>query len=198
MTSVKNVDAILGSLQAAQAPPKLTISFLGDLGFKSSSDRLIINVFKALGFLTPDGAPTDRYFRWLNQAEAEAVMAEGLRDAYADLFQLHKHAENLSRTEVRNKFRTLTQGKASDAVLDKMVTTFFALAKHADFDAAPPPAEAVETPAEEAAATPTAPVGVAPVALGGLVYSIKIHLPETRDPAVYDALFRSLKIHLLQ
>lgn len=33
-------------------------------------------------------------------------------------------------------------------------------------------------------------------ALGGLVYNIQIQLPESRDPVVYDALFRSLKAHL--
>lgn len=35
------------------------------------------------------------------------------------------------------------------------------------------------------------------VRLGGLVYNIQIQLPESRDPTVYDALFRSLKVHLL-
>ena len=29
-----------------------------------------------------------------------------------------------------------------------------------------------------------------------LHYNIQIHLPESRDPAVYDALFKSLKKHL--
>ena len=30
-----------------------------------------------------------------------------------------------------------------------------------------------------------------------LVYTIQIQLPESRDPAVYDALFKSLKDHLM-
>ena len=33
--------------------------------------------------------------------------------------------------------------------------------------------------------------------LGGLHYNIQIILPESRDPKVYDALFRSLREHLL-
>lgn len=33
--------------------------------------------------------------------------------------------------------------------------------------------------------------------LGGLAYNINIHLPESRDQAVYDALFKSLREHLL-
>jgi hypothetical protein len=35
------------------------------------------------------------------------------------------------------------------------------------------------------------------VELGGLVYNIQLILPADRDKAVYDALFRSLKEHLL-
>lgn len=30
-----------------------------------------------------------------------------------------------------------------------------------------------------------------------LHYNIQIHLPETRDAAVYDAIFKSLKEHLM-
>ena len=31
-----------------------------------------------------------------------------------------------------------------------------------------------------------------------LAYNIQIHLPESRDPAVYEAIFRALKEHLLK
>jgi hypothetical protein len=34
------------------------------------------------------------------------------------------------------------------------------------------------------------------VKIDGLVYNIQIVLPESRDQAVYDALFRSLREHL--
>jgi hypothetical protein len=35
------------------------------------------------------------------------------------------------------------------------------------------------------------------IRLGGFVYNVELHLPESRDPAVYEALFRALKTHLL-
>jgi hypothetical protein len=35
------------------------------------------------------------------------------------------------------------------------------------------------------------------IRLGGFVYNVELHLPESRDPAVYEALFRALKSHLL-
>jgi hypothetical protein len=209
LTSTKNLDGILTAIQTAQAPPRFTLAFLENLGYKSSSDRLIINVLKALGFLNGDGVPTDRYYRFLDQTEAPKVLAEGLQGAYGDLYQLNRNAHELGRNELKNKLKTLTQGQQSDSVLGKMAGTFLELAKRADFSAAPAPQRAAE-PLEEAVTTsnggPSTSTTTAPptiqttggVSLGGLVYSIQIHLPESRDQAVYDALFRSLKTHLLQ
>jgi hypothetical protein len=90
LTSTRNLDGILSAIQTAQAPQRFTLNFLENLGYKSSSDRLIINVLKAVGFLSADGAPTERYYRFLDQTEAGKVLAEGLQDAYADLYQLSR------------------------------------------------------------------------------------------------------------
>jgi hypothetical protein len=103
LTSTKNLDGILTAIQTAQAPPRFTLSFLENLGYKSSSDRLIINVLKALGFLNADGVPTERYYRFLDQTEAPKVLAEGLQDAYADLYQLNRNAHDLGRNDLKNK-----------------------------------------------------------------------------------------------
>jgi hypothetical protein len=197
LTSTAKVQAVLNALRNAQAPPKFTQAFLEGLGFKSSSDRLYINVFKALGFLSPDGVPTDRYFRYLDQTQSGRVLAEGLQEAYGDLYQLNKDAHRADRAELKGKVKTLTEGQPSTSVIDKMVATFLALAKEADFSGTPAegakPAERPEPPtAEEEFATSTGAIR-----LGGLVYNIELHLPESRDPAVYDAFFRSLKTHLL-
>src|SRR4051812_49037275 len=127
---------MLNAIRSAQAPSKFTNAFLESLEFKSSSDRLIIGVLKALGFLDDTGKPTDRYFRYLDQTQSEQVMAEAIRAAYEDLFRVNINAHTLSRQDVINKFKTLSQGTLSDSVLDKMAMTFTALVKHADFETA--------------------------------------------------------------
>jgi len=38
----------------------------------------------------------------------------------------------------------------------------------------------------------------AALTLGGLHYNFQIILPSTRDPAVYDAIFKRLKEHLIE
>jgi hypothetical protein len=210
LTSVKNLEDFLNAIRGAQAPTKFTTAFLESLEFKSSSDRLFIAMLKVLGFLDDTGRPTDRYFKYLDQTQSDKVMAEALREAFEDLFRVNKNAQTLSRQELINKFKTLSQGSLSDSVLDKLAMTFTALAKHADFTA--PPTPDVNDPSvdknkdTEKGKDATAKDGHGDtdhdsrgkgLRLGGLVYNIQIVLPDSRDPSVYDALFQSLKRHLL-
>jgi hypothetical protein len=199
LISSAKVKDIFRAIQNAQAPKKFTTGFLESLGLKSTNDRLVISVLKGLGFLNANGEPTARYFAFLDEGQAPRVLAEGLRDAYGDLFQVNTKAYELSQTEVKNKLKTLTQGKPSDTVLDHMARTFKTLSQLADFTAAPEPVAAEparEEPAERPAPKPELHRPRA-VSLGGLVYNIQLVLPDSRDTAVYDALFKSLKDHLL-
>src|SRR5689334_5411184 len=133
LTTLKNVPMMLDAIKAGQAPDKFTTRFLASLGFPTAADRLFINVLESLGFLRPDRAPTERYFRFLDQTQSAIVLAEGLREAYSDLFRINKAAHKLSKNEILNKLKTLSQGQLSPSVLDKMASTFIALSKHADF-----------------------------------------------------------------
>lgn len=197
LTTVKNLNGILSAIQSAQAPDKFTHAFLSSLEFKSSSDRLIIGVLKSLGFLDDGGRPTDRYFSYLDQTQSESVLAEGLREAYADLFQVNINANKMSKADLINKFKTLSQGKISDSVLDKMAMTFSNLVKYADFETVADD-ETTENGKDDVAKPPSIDRrgDSAIKSLGGLVYNIQLVLPESRDPKVYDAFFEALRKHL--
>ena len=199
MTTVKNLGAILEAIKSAQAPQVFTTKFLESLDFKSTYDRLIVGVLQSLGFLTAEKKPTERYFKFLDQTQSDIVLAEGIREAYADLFQINRNANTFAKQEVINKFKTLSQGQLSDSVLDKMAMTFVELCKLADFKSKP----AVESLSPEPTKTPETTtvkkdeLAHRKMAVGPLQYHINLILPESRDPVVYDALFRSLKEHLL-
>lgn len=212
LITTKNLEGILKSIQTAQAPKKFSLSFLESLDFKSTNDRLIIGVLKALGFLTDSGEPTDRYYRFLDQSLGARVLAEGIREAYGDLFAVNINAHQMSKADVKGKLKTLTQGKPSDNVLNLMAATFEALCKLADFtqpeaSSGTPPLqkgdvveEKEEQPAQKShkGQVPPAEKGQAFASFGSLQYVINIQLPESRNQAVYDALFRSLKEHLMR
>jgi hypothetical protein len=198
LAQTKNLSAILKAIRGAQAPEKFTVRFLEQLEFKSTNDRNIVSVLKGLGFLDDSGTPKQRYFDYLDETQHRMVMGQAVQEAYADLFKVNNKACEMSQTDVKAKLKTLTQGSKSEAVLKKMAMTFSALCKEATFAPAPltkksTPEQPGEKPAEK---KPLEQDGDAKRALN-LSYMINIELPPTRDQAIYDAIFRSLREHLL-
>jgi hypothetical protein len=197
-TSTKNLADALAAIKKAGVPAKFSYDFLKKLGFPSSNDRPLIPMFKAMGFLDGSGTPLDRYKRFRDDTHSRAVMAEGLREAYADVFALDQQPQRLSSEELKGLFSRLS-GK-SDSVAEKMALTFKSLAGFADFTApadsneqvvvTPSPdgasAEAEEKPESEAGARET-------VSTLHLRHDLHVHLPVSDDIAVYDAIFRALR-----
>jgi len=201
LINASKLEQFLNDLRSAQAPERFTLKFLEELGYKSTNDRLFIGLLKALGFIDDSGAPQQRYFAFLDDTRWREVLAEGVREAYEDLFRLNKKAHNMSRTDVTGKLKSLTEGKKSENVIDNMARTFLELAKLGDFAASEAPAleEKPETqPAPQMAAQEERTVlHTRSRLVDGLTYRIELVLPPTRDKAIYDALFRSLREHLL-
>jgi hypothetical protein len=206
LVTTKNLESFLNSIQSAKAPERFTNKFLTQLDFTSTNDRLLIGILKALGLLDDSGVPTKRYFEFLDQSQSARVLAEAIREAYSDLFAINKNAQNLSVDEVKNKFRTLTLGQKSENVVSLMANTFKALSDLADWESPSPEVIPAGTPTPAISGVPTdAPQaqGLADVAVAPLThplqlhYDIQIHLPESRDPAVFDAIFQALRKHLM-
>ncbi|HSW66448.1 MAG TPA: DUF5343 domain-containing protein [Bacillota bacterium] len=207
LITTKNVEAFFNSLISARAPETFTNKFLTGLEFTSTNDRLFIGLLKSLGFLEESGTPTQRYYDFMDQSRSKEVMAEAIMEAYEDLFNVNVEAYKLTGDEVKNKLKTLTQGKHSDKVYQLMANTFRALCDYATWEQKKIPkpkavgAESKLDPkkTDELKDIPKPEEKERPVGLSsfGLHYNIQIHLPESRDPAVYDALFKSLKDHLL-
>jgi len=165
-------------------------------------------MLKELGFLNADGAPQQRYYEFLDQSRSKQVLAQSIRETYADLFAVNKNAYELAPDEVKNKLRTLYAGKKSDQLISRIAATFTALCEYADFtkpEPEPPrdsslsarPEEKNSPPTREAPSTePVTKKISGNILLDSLQYHINIVLPESRDQAVYDAIFKSLKEHL--
>ena len=203
-----SIPAYFEAMLAAEAPERFTTRFLESLEFKSTNDRLFINVLKDLGFLDTDGAPKDRYYQFLDRSQSATVVADGVREAFSDLFAVNKNAETLTNGEVRNKLRTLYKGSKKDNLINRIASTFTALCEYADFSksttviqkAVPPPVKPTGTDTPQVSAESiiqsSGKTEETKLVLGALQYHINIVLPESRDAAVYDAIFKSLRDHL--
>lgn len=204
------VPAYFDALLDAQPPERFSVKFLENLGFTSTNDRLFISILKDLRFLNRDGTPQQRYFDFLDRSRSKQVVAAGIREAFGDLFALNIRANELTIEDVKNKLRTLYAGKKTDVVIDRIAKTFKALCDYADFATSVPSKE--DSPGVQELQTPTDSkpgnsetsdarngkegASNGKVMVSGLQYHINIVLPETRDQAVYEAIFKSLRDHL--
>lgn len=197
MMSVGNLGAIFAAIKDASVPDRFSHEFLKQLGFTSSNDRSVIPVMKAMRFLDDNSVPTERYKRFRDDSIAGAVMAEGLRDAYADLFKVNERAYELSGGPLKSAVKRITN--KGDSAADKMARTFKTLADMADWTGSAPTEDEDagddekpddEPLTEEDDKTPPPPPGM-PL----LRHDIHVHLPIATDVKVYDAIFRSLREH---
>ena len=180
-----------------QAPEKFTIQHLKDLGFASSNYRAVVPLLKALGFLSDDGTPTTRYHDYRNTASSKRVMAEALREAYADLFTIKANPTDADRELIEGKFKSVHNATPNTAKL--MASTFYSLLDLADMSvAAAPPKKEEKEPEPAAKAKTAADTQPALHPRPTLHYNIEIHLPPTKDVEVFNAIFKALKEHLLE
>lgn len=201
-----SIAAYFDAIQGAEPPERFSVKFLENLEFKSTNDRAVIGILRELGFLDSNNVPTKRYYEYLDKEAAPRVLAEGIREMFSDLFAIKKDAQKMSPEDVYNKLRTLYSGTKKDNLIKLIAKTFSALCELADFNAAKP--EVLKKPEQEkedeqghekketqTSEQPDQPTHKR-IKLQGLQYHINIVLPETRDQAVYDSIFKSLRDHL--
>lgn len=199
-----SLSAYFDAIQNAEPPERFSVKFLQNLEFKSTNDRTFIGILKELGFLDANGVPTQRYYQYLDKTIDSKILAEGIKEMYADLFAIKTDAHKMTADEVQNKLRTLYAGGKKENVIKLISKTFVGLCDLADFSARKQelPKKEPEKKAEEPIKKSAEPEskGGSPVnkklSMDSLQYHINIVLPETREQAVYDAIFKSLREHL--
>lgn len=195
--SNKRLPELITQIQSAGVPDRFSFEFLKKLGFTSSTDRALVNLLKKLGFVDAAGSPTERYRALKHRSDARRIIAEAVRDLYSDLFALNENIHNESKENIRGAVGRLTG--AEERYVNLMASTFQGLAALGDFTATPGPSKQKEEQLPEDAVSPESeaqdhrhsPRSIA------FRHNIEIHLPATTDLAVYNAIFKSLKDHLL-
>jgi hypothetical protein len=189
-------------IQEGQAPTTFTQQHLKDIGFASTNHRPFIPLLKALGFLSSDGSPTSRYQAYRDKSRARHVLGDALKETYADLFVIKAMPTEKDKPLIEGKFKSVHNVTGRPAEL--MAKTFFALLKLADIDHStnqPKKAHPADTNIAELTQD-EGPIIRDPLQqkntyITGLHYNIQIHLPATKDVEVYNAIFKSLKEHLV-
>jgi hypothetical protein len=158
-------------------------------------------LLKGLGFLTADGTPTQRYKEYLDKSHSRKILGEAMREAYSDIFTIRSNPKKDDKEVVEGKFRSTYN--SSENTADLCAKTFFALLDHADTaaESASPKKEKQKGDGEPVKSKPldeeTDLEKSKKPQVVGLHYNIQVHLPPSKDIEVYNAIFKSLKEHLL-
>jgi hypothetical protein len=195
-----NIKKVLDKIKAAQTPPRFTQDFLATtLDMSGGSARPVIPFLKRTGFLASDGAPTDLYRRFRNSGQTGAAAAEALRQGYKPLYAKNEYVHNAKDTDLKGLVVQVTGAEEDSKLVQAILGSFKGLKSFADFSStATREADVVDGAGD--AGRESGGSGEADVLAGGLNlgYTINLHLPATSDIAVFNAIFKSLREHLLR
>lgn len=195
-----NIKKALDKITNATVPPKFTQDFLATtLDMPGGGARPVIKFLKRAGFLASDGTPTDLYKQFRNQSQRGAAAAQGLRNAYAELYVANEYVHNANDKDLKGLIVQVTGLEQDSKLVPAMVGSFKALKEYADFEAGG--VELDQQPQDENNGNngdyQRPPLGIPAHGSLQLGYTINLNLPATTDIAVFNAIFKSLREHLL-
>jgi hypothetical protein len=202
VTATGNVEKALKGIKTAATPDAVSQDFVKTiLGIKGGSGNQMTAYLKKIGFAAPDGTPTDVYKKFRNGATEGWAAAQALKAGYAPLFTRNEYMYKLTDDELRGLVIEETGAEEDSSTVPLIIACIKQLKKFAKWDGAPSDSAPERKGAEkqDSGSSASERMPPAPSALGlNLGYTINLNLPATSDPAVFNAIFRALKEHLLR
>lgn len=205
-TSVGTLENMLEKIKAASVPERVTQDFVSTkLAMKGGTAASCIPFLKKMGFVASDGTPTDLYREFRNPKKSRVAVGKAFKKLYERLYEMNEYVHDATDQEVLGLIVECTGGEKENATTKYSLSTFNMLRKLADFDSPDvSDVEHVSEPLQKAAASVQPFPQIAqhsqpPSGKGiNLSYTINLNLPATKDIEVFNAIFKSLKEHLLE
>src|SRR6185369_9384027 len=198
-----SIKTVFEKMKAAATPERVTADFVSSkLQLKGGAGRSIPPLLKKIGFVAPDGSPTDLYKRFRNHATSGAAVAEAIRVGYKELASANEYFYELNDKDLQALIVQVTGAAAGSSVVKQTFMTLKILKSYADFEGnvkdEPTQSAALDSEPSRHEHNPSKEQFRQSGGVGlNLSYTINLNLPATSDQAVFNAIFRSLKEHLL-
>lgn len=127
-----SIKKFLEKIPSIGVPDKVNLKLIYTLDFRSTNDRAILVVLKFLKFVDDSGVPTERYKNYRDKSKSYSVLANAIKEAYAELFKVYPDAYNKDHQTLQNFFSTHTS--LGERAVKSTVETFKALCSLANFD----------------------------------------------------------------
>jgi hypothetical protein len=144
--------------------------------------------------------PTQLYKRFRNQVERGAAAAEALRVGYKPLYEVNEYIHDANDADLKGVVVQVTGAEPKSTQVRAAVGSFKALRAYADFEAPVSSQNESSAPDEGSPLATVAASGARPERDSdgvNLSYTINLNLPSTSDVAVFNAIFKSLREHIL-
>lgn len=185
---------LFNAIKKASVPPKFNRDFMSTkLELKSSTYVAMIPLLKNLNFLDQGNFPTPNYKDYRDDTLSGSILASSVKAAYGPIFMANEYAYKLSREELTSKVKTITGLSEGSKSLEKIVGTFIELCKLSNFESGIPQKE---KPKADTKKPDISEEIILPHKLG-ISYTINLNLPATTEIEVFNAIFKSLKEHIL-
>lgn len=202
LTSQSGLKKVLEKIQEASTPDKFNEKYLNEkLDMHGGTARALSPYLKRIGFTSSDGTPTDWYREFRNPMLSGSVAFKALKHAYKEIFEINVNAHKKGDAELKGIVAQITGLDHDNPVLTYIVSTFKTLRSFASYEELP----SVEVVKQEKVGTDNDEQeehnhgDAKPRHVGlNIGYNINLNLPATSDIAVFDAIFKSLKEHLLK
>ena len=202
LASPGSIKKALDRIKVAATPPRVTGDFVSTkLQMKGGVGAAIPPYLKKVGFVASDGTPTDIYHRFRNHTTSGAAAAEAVKVGYRELAQANEYFYLLNDKDLLALIVQVTGAEADSQVAKLTFSTLKGLKAFAEFEDKTISEEdaangnlSADGPAVLRASFPAHTEGRVGL---NLSYTINLNLPATSDQAVFNAIFRSLKEHLL-
>lgn len=205
VTSPGNIEKALLGIKSASVPERVSQDFVKTiLKIPGGSGDQMTAFLKKIEFTQSDGTPSELYKKFRNPSTSGQSVARAIKKAYAALYIRNEFMHSLGDDELLGLIVEET-GLPHDSNPVKMTfASLKALKKHADFgndvdpevkqleDERPISVQSLRDYGQEVPQPrQTESIGL------NLGYTINLNLPATSDQAVFNAIFKSLKEHLL-
>jgi hypothetical protein len=203
LASPGSLATVFERIKKAATPDRITGEVVENTFLmKGGGGRAVLPYLKRINFIGSDGAPTDLYRKFRNEATSGRAVADAVLYGYAPLKALNEHFYSLSDAELKALIIEVTGAASDSSAVNQILGTLKKLISYADFktvaqqanESSPQPQpqpQSARLSVPEQIREPSPALGL------NLAYTINLNLPATSDQAVFNAIFRSLKEHLL-
>lgn len=205
IASYGNVEKCLNKIIEAETPPTFSQDHLAKTFKMTGGGAMpVIKLLKRLGFLSENGAPTQIYRDFRINSTRGAAAAKALKIGYAELFKQNEYIYKETDEKLKEAIISTLQCDNTDSRIAKILRCFNIIKAFANFEQVSdetvmqtenhPLSRFNDNDQEENLRAPTKDQNIGL----NLAYVVNLNLPESPNPEVFNAIFKSLKDNLLK